>query len=1191
MRKALMRSWGVVFVVLFATHEAAAEPSMVDQLIHQAEYWSRRGRLERAADAWRKVLRAQPMHSEALSALALHHARRGEAERAGDLVSRLAHAHPGHPEIALLEKTIRVGRRFWDDVQQARALSRAGRVAEALEHYRRAFDGVPPMDRVGFEYYQVLSGVDGSWEEVRLGLTRIAEALPNDDEVALTLAQHLTYREATRRDGLRRLSALHGRTSMKKGVLKSWSTALTWLDARPKDLALFDAYLALRPSDEKVKAARANLIARITDRAVGSGFDALDRGDLSVAERRFRSAVANGDLRGEHGLAVVAEKRGDLEEVRRRSLKLKARAPHRPELWRRPLESAELWLALKRAEKSFAEGALDAAVDTLRRLRPAIPKAIAQKELLLARIAVEREEHEKARFHLQAAERHGVTDAGVLRALAGILARAGEMEEAAKVNRRLHEVDAAAAYETGDLEAEALLHQAVTARRGGALKRAVGLLEEARSRDRENRWVLTELTGARIELDRLVEAEEALVELAALDPNLAELKVLRARLLAAQGDYDGALRSIREVEATRRSPEVKRLERRLVTEVEVAEAVRSAVEGDRLSARRMLSRIERSVSDTPELCGVVASGWSELGEHDRALRLFRPGSRKASAAEKLRHAAILLRAGREGALGKLLGELERSPLTPREVEGLEDLRVAWAVRRADRLRERGDVKAALVEAKAALATSPDDPRLLSALGRALYGAGQAERAEEIYARILADQPENLEAREGAILAAAAMDRTDIVEALAQEGLRREPVNPSMLLLAGRAAAMVGDDDRALSTLQQAREESGAELRAEIDSEIERIRRRQAVRVAPNFEVRHRVGEAGLSALDELRLPIGIEAPVAKGAKVIGEVAPVFLEAGALPGSNPSVRQRFGSVGAGPPPVVPRDQSLSAQGAAVRLGVDYEGFRAWVGSSPFGFPIASILGGVRGSFTVRRLTFDVEVCRKPVRDSLLSYAGVRDPASGETWGGVLSNGGQVKVAYDGKELVPYAFGGYALLTGQSVKDNHKGEGGLGIEWRAIEGERSRLTAGVVGSFMAYGENLRYFTLGHGGYFSPQLFLHFGVPLRWSGTLDRFSWEIGTQVGVNAIRESEVDYYPVSSNLQVARSLRVDEDGILVEAVYPGRGRVGFAFDGGLALAYALADPLEAGVGFQLHVAQDYQEAVGNIFVRFAFGPQP
>lgn len=1190
MRTTMTRSWAVVLAAsLFVARDVGAAPSMVDQLVDQAEYWNRQGRLDRAADSWRKVLRCDPDHAAALSALVVHHARLGEADRARRFLRRLERAHPGHPDTALLEKTIGVGRRFWDNIQRARSLARTGRVDEALEHYERAFDGEPPMDRVGFEYYQVLSGRKGTWEVVRRGLTRIAEALPSDDEVSLALARHLSYRAATRRDALRRLRALAGRKAQREEVLRAWQAALTWLDARPKDLAQLDAYLALRPKDAKVRALRSSLLARIRDRAVKRGFDAFDRGDIEAAERLFREVASRGDLRGTQGLALVALERGDLETARDRSLELRSRAPDRPELWRPSLQSAQLWLSLREAERALAAGDLEAAAKTARRLRPGTPKELAQKELLLGRIALEQEYGAAALRHLRRAQQDGVADAGVLRALIGVLARAGALEEATEVNRRLQEVDPDAAFEVRSIEAEVLLHEAISARRGGSLDRAASLLAEARARDRRNKWILTELVGVQIERERLDEAEGALDALTAIDPNLDEARVLRARVKAARGDFEGGLTALGSIDGARRTDEVKSLERRLSMQVEVEAAKRSAASGDRWDAERRLSRIEQMVSDAPDLRWIVAGAWSDIGDHERALALFRSAPGRATAAQKLQHAAVLLRAGRDRALNELLAELARERLTPREQRGLDDLRVAWVVRRADQLREQGDVKGALVEAKRALARHPDDTRLLSVFGRALYHSGEVEQAEEIYARVLAEQPRNLEAREGAIMAAAALNQTDRVEALAREGLRQQPADPPMLLLAGRAAAMIGEDDRALRTLAQAREGSGPELREEIDTEIARIHRRRAVRAGPSFEVRHRVGEAGLSALDELRLPIGIEAPVTKDAKVFGQVAPVFLEAGELSASSGDVRQRFGTSGAGPGILVPRDRSLSAQGAALRLGVDYAGFRAWVGSAPFGFPIASVLGGIEGSFTLRQVRFDVEIAREPVRDSLLSYAGVRDPTSGEVWGGVLSNGARLNISYDRENVVPYAFGGYALLTGQNVKENHRGEGGLGIEWRLIESERSRLTAGVIGSFMAHGENLRYFTFGHGGYFSPQLFLHLGVPLRWSGSLERFSWEIGTQVGVNALRESEVDYYPISPDLQVARSLQVDARGALVEAVYPGRGSVGFAFDGALGLAYALADPLEAGVRFQLHVAQDYQEAVGNIFVRFAFGP--
>ncbi len=64
----------------------------------------------------------------------------------------------------------------------------------------------------------------------------------------------------------------------------------------------------------------------------------------------------------------------------------------------------------------------------------------------------------------------------------------------------------------------------------------------------------------------------------------------------------------------------------------------------------------------------------------------------------------------------------------------------------------------------------------------------------------------------------------------------------------------------------------------------------------------------------------------------------------------------------------------------------------------------------------------EASRRPVTDSLLSYAGVTDPASGAVWGGVIRTGGESIVSYDDGDLGIFAKFAYGYYTGTNVATN-------------------------------------------------------------------------------------------------------------------------------------------------------------------------
>jgi hypothetical protein len=113
-------------------------------------------------------------------------------------------------------------------------------------------------------------------------------------------------------------------------------------------------------------------------------------------------------------------------------------------------------------------------------------------------------------------------------------------------------------------------------------------------------------------------------------------------------------------------------------------------------------------------------------------------------------------------------------------------------------------------------------------------------------------------------------------------------------------------------------------------------------------------------------------------------------------------------------------------------------------------------------------------RKPVTDSVVSYAGTRDPVTGKVWGQVMSMGGGAGYSYDRDGNGVYGDVSYHSYRGDNVLDNHNVEVNAGGYIKAWGNDRSQLTAGVNVNYQAYGNNQNQFTYGQGGYFSPRAF---------------------------------------------------------------------------------------------------------------------
>ncbi len=105
----------------------------------------------------------------------------------------------------------------------------------------------PASPGLELEYDQSLGATPQGWDAARRGLEALALAHPDAPRYALALAQHLTYREATRREGIAQLQKLADVPDVRDLARTSWRQALLWLGGRASDEPLYLAYLRAKP--------------------------------------------------------------------------------------------------------------------------------------------------------------------------------------------------------------------------------------------------------------------------------------------------------------------------------------------------------------------------------------------------------------------------------------------------------------------------------------------------------------------------------------------------------------------------------------------------------------------------------------------------------------------------------------------------------------------------------------------------------------------------------------------------------------------------------------------------------------------------------------------------------------------------------------------------------------------------------
>lgn len=205
------------------------------------------------------------------------------------------------------------------------------------------------------------------------------------------------------------------------------------------------------------------------------------------------------------------------------------------------------------------------------------------------------------------------------------------------------------------------------------------------------------------------------------------------------------------------------------------------------------------------------------------------------------------------------------------------------------------------------------------------------------------------------------------------------------------------------------------------------------------------------------------------------------------------------------------QDQFGYGGSVQLSTNTFGVMG--GTSPQNFPVHNFIGGIR--YRPLNGPFIFMGVRDSVKDSLLSWAGARDPGTGLRWGGVISNTGTVK--FDSapangsvyKRFGEYGSASYSLLQGRNVPDNWSILANAGLYWQVIQG----FTVGGNASAMHYDRNLKYFSFGQGGYFSPQTYYLASIPIGWYARHPRFEYEVKFSGGVQYLHEASTLYYPV------------------------------------------------------------------------------
>jgi tetratricopeptide (TPR) repeat protein len=780
-------------------------------LIEQGNYWQSMGRTELAEESWRKLLSIDPQSADAMYGMSQVELARGKPEPARGWITRLHAAHPDDPRGAPQASQSGTPQ---TDLQRARAASKAGRTAEAIQIYRAIFANRPPPEPLAIEYYQLLGGTQQGWEEGRKGLDQLVKDKPDNLDNKLALAQLQTYREPTRREGIRSLMALSTQPGVGVAATASWRQALIWLDARQPDAPLYTEFLAAHP-DPAVQARLDGLSATRSAAApaspaaqpLGEGFKALDRGDTATAEQRFQQAlkVEPGDAEALGGLGLIRLRQERFAEAQQ--LLEQAAKSAGGGKWASALQSATYWNLVGQANAARARGDTRTAQGLLERAVKIDPReSVGQVALADLRLAAGDYAAAEQGYRRALESKPGDTQA--LRGLITAYTRQGRSDEAMALSQKLSPEQARQIGSLQDVKVEAARAKARAQAEAGDSAGAQRTLEDAMLAAPDSPWVRLDLANIYRRQGLMAQARGVMDGLLMSQPDMPDALYASALLASDAGDPVAGLQYLDRIPAASRTRDMTQLQRRLWAASQAQQAQALARQGQVAAARGVLAQTEAALGADmpPELWGQLAGAYADIGDAPRALAMSRQllaRSPNPGVSDRLLYASVLLKTQQDVELSAVLRQLQSAGMTTAQRADYERLTIAFSLRQADALREAGNLEAAYNAMAPVLAARPDDPQVLAALARLYAAARDEKQALAIYQRILQRSPTDLDTLLAAAASASALRAHGEAESYVQAALKQAPDQSRVLAAAGRVYRNAGDNARAEQYLRAA----------------------------------------------------------------------------------------------------------------------------------------------------------------------------------------------------------------------------------------------------------------------------------------------------------------------------------------------------------------------------------------------------
>jgi tetratricopeptide (TPR) repeat protein len=409
----------------------------------------------------------------------------------------------------------------------------------------------------------------------------------------------------------------------------------------------------------------------------------------------------------------------------------------------------------------------------------------------------------------------------------------------------------------------------------------------------------------------------------------------------------------------------------------------------------------------------------------------------------------------------------------------------------------------------------------------------------------------------------------------------------VLLLAGRAELALHHLPQAHEYFSQAQvSATGANLLA-AHRAAQEVEDRLDSSVTAGLLVWHQPGEAGMSQLDAVTIPSSWLFSRGDDSSFILRADAVWLDAGRWSTAAPSplLLGTIQAAGAGAPL---RYTSASQTGLSPGLAYQSESLHADIGTTPLGFLLPNVVGGIEWTPNWQAANWTLGVARRAVTSSVLSYAGLRDPITGTSWGGVVQTGPYAGLGIYQQNYDVSASVHFAEVSGTRIPNNQLAAARARGSRKIFSMRDLRADAGATLTYWNYRRNLSNYTFGSGGYYSPQSYVSLATPIELAGNFAGWTYKLRGAVSYTVSEVRSIAFYPNDPALQTAGASAPLPPGY-TSAYFPGYHSTGFGFSAYAATERRLSDALVVGFTVDIDRTNYYHPTSVGLYLRHAFGP--